>query len=150
MGAHTLGRMALKNSGYHGPWVLQDGRTTFTNAYYQNLISDNAVFNGVVSDFYFTVEEIASYADTQISPQLRVFSASSALSFKRSQLRAFSASSVLSFERSQLRAFSASSVLIFGCPHNSQFLPLCRGNLRTRLYILELLGATFTKTKSQD
>ena len=70
---------------------------------------------------HLTVEEIASYADIQISSsvlsfersQLRAFSASSVLSFKRSQLREFSASSVLSIERSQLRAFSALSVLSF-------------------------------------
>ena len=49
MGAHTFGRMALDNSGYHGPWVLQDGRTTFDNTYYANLAMDNSVYNGVVS-----------------------------------------------------------------------------------------------------
>ena len=43
------------------------------------------------------VEEIASFADIQIS--------SNVLSFEGSQLRVFSASSTLSFEHSQLQAF---------------------------------------------
>ena len=52
MGAHTYGRMALDNSGYHGPWVLQDGRTTFDNTYFHNLVMKNSVFNGVVSNLF--------------------------------------------------------------------------------------------------
>lgn len=51
MGAHTYGRCALENSGYHGPWVLQDGRTTFDNAYYENIIAADSLYYGVVSDF---------------------------------------------------------------------------------------------------
>ena len=49
MGGHTYGSMKLANSGYHGPWVLQDGREIFDNAYFVNLIADYSVFNGVVS-----------------------------------------------------------------------------------------------------
>ena len=57
MGAHTLGRCAIDNSGYHGPWVLQDGRHTFDNTYYANMISSNSVYNGVVS-IYFKLQQL--------------------------------------------------------------------------------------------
>lgn len=50
MGAHVLGRAEVGNSGYSGPWVLENSR--FTNTYFRDLLNipwnrdERAVFEG--------------------------------------------------------------------------------------------------------
>jgi len=39
MGAHTLGRAELKNSGFVGPWVLSSSVETFDSGYYINMLT---------------------------------------------------------------------------------------------------------------
>ena len=49
IGAHTLGECDKANSGYRGPWLQDQEKSTFDNKFYQVLANQSIEFFGDVS-----------------------------------------------------------------------------------------------------
>ena len=56
IGGHTLGECDKANSGYRGPWLQDQEKSTFDNKFYQVLANQSIEFFGDVSLFKVTLQ----------------------------------------------------------------------------------------------